>query len=142
MNHDWERMKLRMCCQVSSIQAALAVFGVSQANLRRGKVSTDPDVKILRALETPKFAPNGCDFAVMVAVEPYDCLDKLKERQIFPPGHDPDFCSIVVVKEGMHSCVWLQPAVPNAKLSSTLSSCVMNVQFETFARAATQVAGK
>ncbi|KAK9803727.1 hypothetical protein WJX73_007326 [Symbiochloris irregularis] len=53
-----------------AICAALAAFGASQSNLRKGSWSCH-DV-IPEVLTTPKFAPNGRDFAIMVAVDTCD----------------------------------------------------------------------
>ncbi|KAK9812509.1 hypothetical protein WJX73_004967 [Symbiochloris irregularis] len=50
--------------QVSDIQVAIHAFYSSQSHLKRGKISCR--LEISGALDTPKFAPNGCNFAVMV----------------------------------------------------------------------------
>lgn len=84
--------------QVSSIRAAFAAFDAHQAKLSEGKFSVDHSIEVLRALETPKFAPNGRDFAVMVAVSPEACINKLEERNV--ALQYAYYCSIVVVSEG------------------------------------------
>lgn len=88
---------LGLCLQVDAIRAALAAFGASQANFRQGKAECDPNVRILRAVETPKFAPSGRTFAVMVAVEAEEYAEALNLDDI-PWGSDC-FC-IVVAREG------------------------------------------
>lgn len=53
--------------QARHTRAALTAFGLSQANLRSGKVSARSEVLRVYVQGSPKLAPNGRMFAALVA---------------------------------------------------------------------------
>ena len=91
-----------MQVQVPAICAALAAFGTAQANLMKGHLTCCKEVP--RALEVPKFAPNGRDFAVLVAprakwvseaegsdTDSASCSDYAAAYELLP-GDECQFC--------------------------------------------------
>ncbi|KAK9807098.1 hypothetical protein WJX73_004810 [Symbiochloris irregularis] len=58
-------LRVLQSAQVPELQDALSTFGKSMANLRSGKLAqlTPVPWTVPRAIDAPKFAPNGCDFA-------------------------------------------------------------------------------
>ncbi|KAK9792228.1 hypothetical protein WJX73_000006 [Symbiochloris irregularis] len=58
------RHPVRNSLEVGEIRAALKAFALSQANLRAGQIQCQ--LHIPRVIGSPKFAPNGQDFAVVV----------------------------------------------------------------------------
>lgn len=95
--------------QVPDICAALAACGKSQANLLQGNTTCCKEVP--RALEVPKFAPNGRDFAVLAApradlvADPTatdsdtdsDCGNAAFELL---PGDECQFCLMAILEGG------------------------------------------
>ncbi|KAK9798220.1 hypothetical protein WJX73_008752 [Symbiochloris irregularis] len=67
------RHPARHTSEVPVIRAALRAFAASQANLRTGRFTGGAEIP--RALGTPKFSPNGRDFAVLVAADTQDSPD-------------------------------------------------------------------
>ncbi|KAK9794615.1 hypothetical protein WJX73_009885 [Symbiochloris irregularis] len=87
------RHPLRNSCEASEIRAALNAFTLSRANLRTGQIQCE--LHIPKVIGSPKFAPNGRDFAVIVE-------DFMGEARAQAEGDDDDneFCLIVFLEDG------------------------------------------
>lgn len=97
--------------QVPELQDALSTFGKSMANLRGGKLAqlTPVPWTVPRAIDAPKFAPNGCDFATWVA----DALPASSHALVNPPDATrPASKAAVALPESDYSLVAYFEGVP------------------------------